>query len=199
MPSSLPTILEATDSQQLPNIDELNSSNTSSPSTSPISSKKIQEILQNITKHLETHDCITPELLHLLGQDKIRSMVSTSTTPSDHPTLLSSNKMSNTVSNNKRFTVQQLSRYFGFRSLKNRDILYDVCQPNFSLLKTSKKLLELGQVANLKKARSNKTPVQRPINYHEVVHCDIGFGDCKSVGNGTSYCLTLVDRATKYS
>jgi hypothetical protein len=59
MPSSLTTILEATDSQQLPNIDELNSSDTSSPSTSPLSSKQIQEILQNVTEHLEMHGCIT--------------------------------------------------------------------------------------------------------------------------------------------
>jgi len=199
IPSSLPTILETTDSQHLPEVNECNLPNISSPSTSPLSSKQIQDILQNVTKHLETHGRITPELLHLLGQDKTRPNVSTSTTPSDHPTLLSSDKMSNTVSTNKRFTIQQLSRYFGFRSFKNWDILYDVCQPNFSLLKTSEKLLELGQVANMKKARSNKIPVERPVNYLEVVHCDIGFGDCKSVGNGALYCITLVDRATRYS
>jgi hypothetical protein len=179
IPSSLPTILETTNSQHLLEVDEFNSPNTSSPSTSSLSSKQIQDILRNVTKHLETHGRITPEFLHLLGQDTTCPIVSTSTTPSDHPTLLSSDKMSNTVSNNKRFTVQQLSHYFGFRSFKNWDILYDVCQLNFSLLKTSEKLLELGQVANMKKARSNKIPVERPVNYLEVVHCDIGFRDCK--------------------
>jgi hypothetical protein len=51
----------------------------------------------------------------------------------------------------------------------------------------------------MKKARSNKTSMERPDKFLEVVHCDIGFGDCKSIGNGALYCLTLVDRATRYS
>jgi len=195
--SSLPTISENTDSQYLPVADEPIPSSTSSQSTSPLSSKQIQEIFY-VTKHLEMHGCITPDLLHLLGQDKTRSMISTSSTPSDHPSLLSSDKMSNTMST-KRFTIQQLSRYFGFRLFKNWEILYVVCQPNFSLLKTSENFLELGQVANMRKAQSNKTPVERPVNYLEVVHCDINFGDCKSVDNGALYCLTLVDRATRHS
>lgn len=50
-----------------------------------------------------------------------------------------------------------------------------------------------------KKSRSNKTPVERPDKFLEVVHCNIGFGDGKSIGNGALYCLTLVDRATRYS
>jgi hypothetical protein len=60
-------------------------------------------------------------------------------------------------------------------------------------------MLEIGQVATIRKARSNKTPVERPSKYLEVVHCDIGFGDVKSAGNGALYCLNLVDRATRYS
>jgi hypothetical protein len=60
-------------------------------------------------------------------------------------------------------------------------------------------MLELGDVANIKWACSNKTPIEHPAKYLEVVHCDIGFSDVKSVGNGALYCLTLVDRATRYS
>jgi len=30
-----------------------------------------------------------------------------------------------------------------------------------------------------------------------VVHCDIGYGDCKYVGNGALYCILLVDQATR--
>jgi hypothetical protein len=41
--------------------------------------------------------------------------------------------------------------------------------------------------------------VERPDKFLEVVYCDIGFGDCKSIGNGALYCITLVDRATRYS
>jgi len=39
--------------------------------------------------------------------------------------------------------------------------------------------------------------VERPDKFLEVVYCDIGFGDCKSIGNGALYCITLVDRATR--
>jgi hypothetical protein len=33
----------------------------------------------------------------------------------------------------------------------------------------------------------------------EVVHCDIGYGDTKSFGNGATYCMVFVDRATRYN
>jgi hypothetical protein len=46
--------------------------------------------------------------------------------------------------------VQQLSRYFGFRSFKNWEVLHDVCQPNLSFIKPSDNFFELGQVANIK-------------------------------------------------
>ena len=88
-------------------------------------------------------------------------------------------------------------RYFGFRSFKNWDILHDVFQEFFSFNHPSDSPLELGQVANIKKARSNKVPVECPPHFLEVVHCDIGFGDCKSVGNGALYCVVLVDRSTR--
>ncbi len=124
---------------------------------------------------------------------------STSTTPVNRPTLMSSDKMSNTAPVSMRFTVQQLSRYFGLRSFKISEVLHDVCQPNFSFIKPSNAFLELGQVANIKKSQSNKTPIEWPDKFLEVVHCDIGYRDCKSIGNGALYCLTLVNRATRYS
>jgi len=109
---------------------------------------------------------------------------STSTTPVNRPTLMSSDKMSNTAPVSMRFTVQQLSRYFGLRSFKISEVLHDVCQPNFSFIKPSNAFLELGQVANIKKSQSNKTPIEWPDKFLEVVHCDIGYRDCKSIGNG---------------
>lgn len=38
-----------------------------------------------------------------------------------------------------------------------------------------------------------------PLKFLEVVHFDIGFGGCKSVGNGTPYCHILADHATHYT
>jgi hypothetical protein len=98
-----------------------------------------------------------------------------------------------------RYTIQQLSRYFGFRSLKNWNLLQDVCQSNFTLYNPTECTLELGNVANIKKAHCNKKPIDRPPEFLEVVHCDIGYGDTKSVGNGASHCLIFVDRATCYT
>jgi hypothetical protein len=169
-----------------------------SPTPSPLSTKQIQEIVSLVTTTLQKNGRITPELSHCLKLDSSPG-VSTSTTPDNHPTLLSSDKMSNTVPGFSRYTVQQLSRYFGFWSFKNWKVLHDVCQPNFSFIQPSDTPIELGQVANIKKARCNKRPVERPPHFLEVVHCDIGFGDCKSAGNGALYCLILVDRATRYS
>jgi hypothetical protein len=165
---------------------------TSSPS--PLSPKQVQEILCLVTTTLEKDVRITLELLHYL-RDPCSSTKTSSSTPTGHPVLLSSDKMSNTAPNHMRYTVQQLSQYYGFRSFKNWDVLYDVCQPNFSFIQPSDPPLK----SNIKKAWCNKTLVEHPPHFLEVVHCDIGFGDCKSVGNGALYCLILVDRATCYS
>jgi hypothetical protein len=64
--------------------------------------------------------------------------------------------MPNTTTDHTLLTVQQLSRYLGFRSLKNWDILYNVCQPTFSLTQSSEIPLELGAVANIRKSCQNK-------------------------------------------
>jgi hypothetical protein len=107
--------------------------------------------------------------------------------------------MSNTAPKHIRYTIPQLSRYFGFHSFKNWDVLHDVCQSNFSIHNTNDVPLELGQVANIKKARSNKTPIDRPPDFLNVVHCDIGYGDTKSIGNGASHCILFVDHASRYT
>jgi hypothetical protein len=167
--------------------------NIASSSSSSLSPKQKLEIIQQVTRHLETHGRITTELLQLLNTDKSSSRNNTSTTPPDHPTLLSSDKMSNSAPISTRFTIQQSSRYYGFRSFKNWDVLHYVCQSNFSFIKPTDKMLELGDVANIKRTRSDKIHIERPAKYLEVVHCGIGFGDVKSIGNGALYCLTLVD------
>ncbi len=171
----------------------------SSLSSPHLSQTQIQEITTAIIRHLTKHGKITLELINFIKDGYSSSKNTTSTTPVGRPTLMSSDKMSNTAPLQSRFTIQQLSRYFGFRSFKNWDTLHDVCQPNFSFINPSENPLELGHVANIKKARSNKTPIDRPSDYLEVVHCDIGYGDSKSIGNGASHCILFVDRATRYT
>jgi hypothetical protein len=61
-----------------------------------------------VITNLRKHGKITPELLHALKGESYQPKRSTSTT-SNHPTLLSFDKMSNTAPQHMRFTVQQLS------------------------------------------------------------------------------------------
>jgi hypothetical protein len=168
-------------------------------SSSPLSPTQIREITTTVAQHLEKHGKVTLDLINLLRDRYPPSSIPTSSTPIGCPSQLSSDKMSSAAPTNMRFTVQQLSCYFGFRSLKNWDVLHDVCQSNFSLVNASTPPLELGQVANIKKACSNKVPIECPAGFLEVVHCDIGFGDIESIGNGASYCMVFVDRATRYT
>ena len=51
-------------------------------------------------------------------------------------------------------------------------------------------------MANIKKARRNTTPIEHPPRLLDVVHMNIGHGDCVSVG-GARYCVLLVDRTSR--
>jgi hypothetical protein len=111
--SSLPVMPEDYE-HPIPSFDSENifTTDSSQQSTSSLSSKQVQEVLQQVTKQLELHRKFTPELVKLLEIGKPASNISTSSTPSDHPTLLSSDKMSNIVSAPKRFTIQQIALFW---------------------------------------------------------------------------------------
>jgi hypothetical protein len=109
---SLPIIPEDNDLMSLSSSEPFSNTIDPSPASYPnLSPKQIQDILQKITSHLELHGQITPKLLKLLDQDFPSTKNKTSTTPINRPTLLSSDKMSNTAPTSMRFTVQQLSRH----------------------------------------------------------------------------------------
>jgi hypothetical protein len=123
--------------------DPIHSTNeTSVQPSSPLSDTQIKEILHLVTTHLQQYGKITPELLNLLKIDSLQPQRSTSSTPSNHPILLSSDKMSNTAPNHMRYTVQQLSQYFGFCSFKNWEVLHDVFQPISDLVTASLSAME---------------------------------------------------------
>jgi hypothetical protein len=177
---------------------ELNLDPTSLSSSYP-SPTQIKEIANAVIGHLQKHGCITMKLINFIKYGYANPTNSSSTTPEKHPTLLSSDKMSDPAPLHCWFIIQQLSRYFGFCSFKNWDTLHDVCQPNFSFIRPTDSPLELGQVINIKKACSNKTPIDYPKDFLEIVHCNIGHEDTKSAGNCASYCMLFVDHATRYS
>lgn len=102
-PLPLPIIPEEQDLPISPSPEDCNP-NSDGPSQPSFlfSPKQITDILMKVTHQLETHG-------RILETDKLNSRYSTSTTPSNHSTLLSSDKMSNTAPMSTRFTVQQLS------------------------------------------------------------------------------------------
>ena len=58
--------------------------------------------------------------------------------------------------------------------------------------------LPLGSNASLRKSNRGK-PIDRTLSkFCDVVHLDIAFGDCVSIG-GFRYALVFVDRATRYN
>jgi hypothetical protein len=181
VPTTLPSISEedstpTTTDQTTSLLEELNLP-PDALSSSKLSPTQIQEISTAIINHLKKYGQVTTELLNFIRDGYMSKKNSTSSTPVGRPILLASDKMSHTAPSHYRFTIQQLSHYYGFRSFKNWDTLYDVCVPNFSFIQAGESLVELGNVANIKKSWCNKNPIDRPKDFMEVVHCDTGYGD----------------------
>ena len=122
----------------------------------------------------------------------------TTTTPSDRPSLPVYYKQLSSAPKLTLFTTQQLHSLLGSRSLKNWNDINEISLPTVSISNSGVLPIELGDVVNLKAARKNKTPVPKPPNFLDVVHGDLAYGDCTSVG-GVRYALLLVDRSTRFS
>ena len=116
----------------------------------------------------------------------------TTTTPPGRPSLPVYYKQLSSAPKLTRFTL------LGSRSLKNWTDINDIALPTISISTSGILPLELGDVVNLKAARKNKQPVPRPPNFFDIVHVDLAYGDCVSIG-GTRYALIIVDRATRYT
>ena len=107
-----------------------------------------------------------------------------------------STKLNSSEPSKRRFTLHDLHRYFGFRQIKDWTTLLSTGQPTIDIINTGDPPMEIGDVANIKASRRNKTPLPRPQSFLDVVHMDIGFGDCVSHG-GYKYVILFVDRATR--
>ena len=66
------------------------------------------------------------------------------------------------------------------------------------LLNTGEFPLSLGTYATIPKAPRGKAIDRLPAKYLNIVHVDIAFGDCISIG-GYKFALIFVDRATRYN
>ncbi len=177
-PVNIPTFSSAPDKRPL--LDTLNEIHQQNTDTSSLSPAQISHITNASTSHLKKHGHSTTELLNFIC-DGYQSSNSTSTTPDDRPTLMSSNKM-------HRFTILQLSRYFGFHSLKSWDTLYDVCKLIFSIIEFSDPPLDLGHVAT----RHLLTDQRISWKWFIVTYL-------MEISSLFFYCIMFVDRATCYS
>ena len=136
-----------------------------------MSETQIKQIANACVLELQEHGCITQNLISFLQE--VYSPASKSSRPvlpSDRPEMLSCDKPNSAEPAIKRLTYEQLCRYIGFRSLANPDIIKDIALDTVKIIKTATKTLELGDVANIKKSRRNKTPIHRPRNFLDVLY-----------------------------
>jgi len=167
-----------------------------------LSPECIAQVAEMCTLSLQSDGIISQKLVNTLIRQGLicpsntsSSRLPSSTTPMDRPEILPCDKVPSATLYRRHITIPQLHRYLGFCTLKNWKILSEVGQDTIDIINDGDIPLELGNVANIKISRRNKEPIPRPPNYLDVVHMDIGYGDCKSVG-GSRYVLLLVDRAT---
>jgi hypothetical protein len=57
--------------------------------------------------------------------------------------------------------------------------------------------LDPGSMASIRPAKKTKQSLDKPTNYGDIWHIDIGFGPCTGIG-GIKYTLLFVDRSTRF-
>jgi hypothetical protein len=95
------------------------------------------------------------------------------------------------------YTPEELHRLTGCRRFRNYQHLISSTKDG-TLLNTGEFPLSLGTYATIPKAPRGKAIEQLPARYLDIIHVDIAFGDCVSVG-GYKFALIFVDRATRYN
>jgi len=129
-------------------------------STTPLSPKQIHQIAAACVKSLQENGCVTVSLLNWMReQNFLPSLHSkpTTTTPSDRPSLLCSDKMPSSTARRRRVTVPQLHRYMGFRKPRDWKEIIELSQETVTLAADDGDTpLELGDVANVKRSRRKK-------------------------------------------
>jgi hypothetical protein len=102
------------------------------------------------------------------------------------------------ASNTKsHWTAEELHRITGCRRFQKYRHLISTTKDEL-FIDNSKFPASIGAYATIPKAPRGK-PIDRvPSKYLDIIHIDIAFGDCMSVG-GYKYALIFVDRATRYN
>ena len=173
--------------------------------STPLSDMQLQHVADMCINSLRMDGIVTQKVITQLIQQGFLlpslttpTLTPSTTTPLDRPELLPSDKVPSLTPGHRRLSIHQLHHYIGFRTLKNWHSLINVGQPTIDIINYGTPPLELGDVANIRTSRRNTTPIPCPPNFLDVVHLDIGYGDCKAV-EGAKYVILLVDWATRFS
>jgi hypothetical protein len=95
-------------------------------------------------------------------------------------------------------TIPELHHYLGFCQLKGCSFILDVAQPNISFHTTDVEVtLELRGIASITWSQHITTPLECPLGFLDVAHCDIWYGDCKAA-SCAHYCFLFIGHSTLY-
>ena len=95
------------------------------------------------------------------------------------------------------WTAEELHRITGCRRFRNYRHLIQSTKDG-SFVDNGEFPASIGAYATIPKAARGKPIDRTPSKYLDIVHVDIAFGDCMSVG-GYKYALIFVDRATRFN
>ena len=103
----------------------------------------------------------------------------------------------NALDTKYHFTAEELHRLTGCRRFRNyRHLIHTSKDGQF--LDNGEFPVSIGAYTTNPKAPHGKLIDRTPSRYLDIVHIDIAFGDCMSVG-GYKYALIFVDRATRFN
>ena len=138
--------------------------------------------------------CSSPKELECMSVDEIRSCLHH---PSTHFPAIRPCDTPNASDSKSTFTPEDLHRLTGCRRFRNYQHIISTSKDGV-LCNTGEFPLSLGAYTTIPKAARGKPVDRLPSKYLDIVHLDIAFGDCVSVG-GYKFALLFVDRATRYN
>jgi hypothetical protein len=105
--------------------------------------------------------------------------------------------MPNPSDRKSHWTAEELHRITGCRRFRNYKHLISATTDG-QFIDNGEFPVSLGSYTTIPKAPRGKPIDRTPAKYLNVVHLDIAFGDCMSVG-GFKYAIIFVDRATRFN